>query len=222
MPRRASWILPPKALPSTMSCTMGRTMATSINAGERTNLRISRSTMAIIRFISASFSAVPAADPAGVDMRADFLVAQLPSGVVDKNIIECRVMDRERIDLNLMLQGQPNQLGHGFGAVIRKKAVGIAAQGLHAADVGKAVQHLLPALRRIPKLGLYDVRARDGLLKRVGRIQCNQLAVVHHGNAVAYAVGLLHILRGHHDGKTAGPRYVCPPLPHPHARARGE
>src|SRR5947208_14388657 len=47
----ASRIFPPKALPRMMSCTRGKTIEASINAGERKNLRISRSTMAIIRFI---------------------------------------------------------------------------------------------------------------------------------------------------------------------------
>src|SRR5580704_5633099 len=49
---RASLILPPNALPSTINCTSGNTIDTSINAGERKNLRNSRSTIAHIRFIS--------------------------------------------------------------------------------------------------------------------------------------------------------------------------
>ena len=55
-PRRAcaSLILPPKALPSTINCTSGNTIATSISAGERKNLRSSRSTMAHMRFMGAS------------------------------------------------------------------------------------------------------------------------------------------------------------------------
>src|SRR5579859_6836545 len=142
-----------------MSCTRGKIMATSIKAGERTNLRISRSTIAIIRFMISSFSAVAAADPAGVDMRADLLVAQLSAGVIHKNVVQCGVMHRERFDLNLVLQGKGNQLGHGLGAVVGKKTVSIAALGLHVADIGKALQQLLPVVWRIPKLGLNHVRA---------------------------------------------------------------
>ena len=50
----ASVILPPKALPRITSWTRGNTMAVSISAGERKNLRSSRSTMANIRFMAAS------------------------------------------------------------------------------------------------------------------------------------------------------------------------
>ena len=46
-------ILPPKALPSTINCTSGKIIDASISAGERKNLRISRSTIAIIRFMVA-------------------------------------------------------------------------------------------------------------------------------------------------------------------------
>src|SRR5947209_18621724 len=106
MPSRASWILPPKAFPGTMSCTRGKIMATSIHAGERTNLPISRSTIAIIRFMISPFSAVAAADPAGVDMRADFLVAQLPAGVIHKNVVQRGVVYGKGFHLDLVLQGQ--------------------------------------------------------------------------------------------------------------------
>ena len=53
-PSRAPRIFPPKALPRIMSCTSGSIIDTIINAGERKNLRISRSTIAIIRFMVAS------------------------------------------------------------------------------------------------------------------------------------------------------------------------
>src|SRR5438270_543501 len=47
-PTLASRIFPPKAFPSTINCTSGKIMDASINAGDRKNLRISRSTIAII------------------------------------------------------------------------------------------------------------------------------------------------------------------------------
>jgi len=47
-------ILPPKALPSTINCTRGITIDAIISAGERKNLRISRSIIAIIRFMAAT------------------------------------------------------------------------------------------------------------------------------------------------------------------------
>jgi hypothetical protein len=37
-----------------MSCTEGKIIATSMSAGERKNLRISRSMMAIIRFMAVN------------------------------------------------------------------------------------------------------------------------------------------------------------------------
>ena len=55
---RQAWrrrIFPPKALPRMINCTSGKIIDTSISAGERKNLRISRSTMAIIRFIKPAF-----------------------------------------------------------------------------------------------------------------------------------------------------------------------
>src|SRR5271155_4848525 len=56
---RASRIFPPNALPRTMSCTSGIIIDASMSAGDRKNLRISRSTIAIIRFISQSWFLSP-------------------------------------------------------------------------------------------------------------------------------------------------------------------
>jgi hypothetical protein len=56
-PSRASLILPPNALPSTINCTSGKIIDASINVGDRKNLRISRSTIAIIRFMVAILAA---------------------------------------------------------------------------------------------------------------------------------------------------------------------
>src|ERR1700730_13670935 len=110
-----------------INCTRGKIMDASIRAGERKNLRISRSTMAIIRFILATpqigfrrppadFATTPRRKPRAESrkpcpsswlqprprrhhkgIRFLQLVAQLPTGVVNEHVVERRVLHRKRL-----------------------------------------------------------------------------------------------------------------------------
>src|SRR5258708_27452386 len=141
MATRASWIFPPKALPRMINCTSGKIIDASINAGERKNLRISRSTMAIMRFINttpqfgfwrpaAGLSAATFRKP-GAESRKPFrsswlqprplrhyegvgllqFVAKLSSGVMHEHVVESGVLHRERLHRHLALHGHLHQFG---------------------------------------------------------------------------------------------------------------
>src|ERR1700722_4228182 len=108
MATRASRISPPKALPRIMSCTRGKIMEASISAGERKNLRISRSTIAIIRFIGST-SCGPPFDRSWLQpgplrhyecIRFLQFVAELSSGIVHEHIVEGRVLYGKRLHLH--------------------------------------------------------------------------------------------------------------------------
>src|SRR5579864_9433505 len=113
-----------------INCTSGKIMDASINAGERKNLRISRSTMAIIRFMTSTpqfgfrrsesgsatmTSRKPRAEnpkprrsswlqprPLRHHKGIRFLqfVAQLSPGVVHKDVVEGSVLHGERFQWN--------------------------------------------------------------------------------------------------------------------------
>src|ERR1700740_449895 len=96
----ASRIFPPNAFPRIISCTRGKIMDASIKAGERKNFRISRSTMAIMRFIRKAPHNGSWLQPRPLRhhkrVRLLQFIAELPSGVVDKDVIECGVLHRQR------------------------------------------------------------------------------------------------------------------------------
>src|ERR1700686_2789403 len=98
MASRASRIFPPNALPKITSCTRGKIIDASIRAGERKNLRISRSTMAIIRFIASKpggswLQPRPLRHGEGISLHE--FVAQLPAGVMDEYVVQRGVLHRQ-------------------------------------------------------------------------------------------------------------------------------
>src|SRR5580658_10543127 len=160
MATRASRIFPPNALPRIINCTSGKIIDASISAGERKNLRISRSTMAIIRFInSTSGCSNPRRSwlqprPLRHDERIGFLkfVAQLSSGVVHEDVVERRVLHRERFHLHFVVHGHFHQFGSGERTVAGEHAEHTGAFMLYRRDVSEPVQALLPVGRSIFKL----------------------------------------------------------------------
>src|SRR5258706_8450593 len=103
MATRASRIFPPNALPRIMSCTNGKIIDASISAGERKNLRISRSTIAIILFIKFSPERFLTSTPGGSWLQPRPLrhgericllqyVAQLSAGVMHEDVVQRRVL----------------------------------------------------------------------------------------------------------------------------------
>src|SRR3954462_5294647 len=100
MATRASVILPPKALPSTMSWTSGKTMDAIISAGERKKRRSSRSMMAIMRMV-LRLSSLAAEQHAGVRECLHLLIAQAASGVMHEYVVERSVLHGERFDLHV-------------------------------------------------------------------------------------------------------------------------
>src|SRR5579863_6293988 len=131
---RASWIFPPKALPRMINCTRGKIIDASISAGERKNLRISRSTMAIIRFITYT----PACSwlqprPLRHHERVGLLqfVAQLSPGVVNENVVKRCVLNGKRLHRHLLSNCEFDELGGGARSVAGENAVHARAFVLH-------------------------------------------------------------------------------------------
>src|SRR5271156_6363099 len=113
---RASRIFPPKALPRMTSCTRGKIMDASMSAGERKNLRISRSTIAIIRFIKSDPGASrpqPRTLRHGEGVGFLQLVAQLPARVMNEYVVQRCVLHRERLHRNPGFHCHPDQFGGG-------------------------------------------------------------------------------------------------------------
>src|SRR5580693_1375067 len=118
MATRASRIFPPNALPRMTSCTRGKIIDASMSAGERKNLRISRSTIAIIRFMTSTPGGSwpqPWALRHGEGVRFLQFVAQLPAGIVDEHIIQRGVLHRERLQRNPGCDGHLDQFGGSAG-----------------------------------------------------------------------------------------------------------
>src|SRR5580693_4947520 len=131
---RASRIFPPNALPRITSCTRGKIMDASISAGERKNLRISRSTIAIIRFInSISSGSWLQSRPLrhGEGIRFLQLVAQLPSGVMNEYIVQRGVLHRERLHCNPGLDGHLDEFRSSSRSVAGEDSIHASAFVLH-------------------------------------------------------------------------------------------
>src|SRR5215469_11406208 len=99
-----------------MSWISGSTIAAIINHGERKNFLSSRSTMANIRFISffSQSSPLTSVSPFAQDAKSQphrrnvlrcrlHLVAQLAAGVMHKDIVQRRALDRERLHLHIVV-----------------------------------------------------------------------------------------------------------------------
>src|SRR5437660_3195596 len=156
----ASRIFPPKALPRMMSCTSGKIIDASMSAGERKNLRISRSTIAIILFITSAPSGSrlqprPLRHGEGVCFLK--LVAQLPAGVMDEDVVQRRVLHRERLHSNPSLDGHLNQFGGGARAVAGQDAIHSRALVLDRGHIIQRMQALLPILGRIFELRFNNI-----------------------------------------------------------------
>src|SRR5260370_26586865 len=125
MATRGWRIFPAKALPRMMSCTSGKIMDASMSAGERKNLRISRSTMAIILFIKSTprdsrLQPRPLRHGEGVCFLK--LVAQLPACVMYEDIVQGCVLYRERLHRNPCLDSHLYQFGCSARAVAGQDA----------------------------------------------------------------------------------------------------
>src|ERR1022692_345019 len=147
MARRASRIFPPNALPRMTSCTRGKIMDASMSAGERKNLRISRSTMAIIRFMSSIpggswLQPRPLRHHEGICLLQ--FVAQLPARVVHEYIVQRRVLHREPLHCNSSFNGHFYQFSCCSRAVTRQHSVHACSFVLHGSDFVERVQALLP------------------------------------------------------------------------------
>ncbi len=75
--------------------------------------------------------------------------------------------------------------------------------GLHRGNVVKLLQLVLPVGRRVEELSFDDVGSGDARLQGLRRIQCDQLAVIDDGDAIAQTIGLVHIVGGDEDGEVA-------------------
>src|SRR5882757_9423893 len=126
MATRASRIFPPNAFPKMLSCTNGKIMDASISAGERKNLRISRSTIAIILFINSDPHGSwlqPRPLRHGEPIRFLQFVAELSPGVMDEDVIQSRVLHRERLDRSPGFDGHLNQFGSSARAVAGQDSI---------------------------------------------------------------------------------------------------
>src|SRR5271155_680208 len=158
----ASRIFPPNALPRITSCTKGKIMDASISAGERKNLRISRSTIAIIRFIN-SISSGSWLQPRPLwhyeGVRFLQFVAQLPAGVMHEYVVQRRVLHGKRLHRNPGSDGHLDEFRGGSRSVAGEDSIHASAFMLHRGDVVHGVQALLPIFRRVLELRFDHVRA---------------------------------------------------------------
>src|SRR6266542_4516307 len=173
MATRASRIFPPKALPRMMSWTKGKIMAVTMSAGERKNLRISRSMMAIMRFMAAPSWPQPSW-PQPRTVRHDeaeglhLLVAKLASRVVDEDIVERSVLHAERLDLHC---GAPRQLYQRRGGLRSgggQQAIHASALVLHAFHAGQRAQPFHPVGGRRGELRLDHIASGHAVLQGHG------------------------------------------------------
>src|SRR5581483_6878487 len=85
-------------------------------------------------------------------------------------------------------------------------------------DAGQAAQAFLPIRRGVHELRFDHGRAGDALLEILRSIQRDQLAMVHDGDAVAQAVGFVHVMRRDEHGQVALVLDLREHLPHRHTR----
>ena len=78
-----------------------------------------------------------------------------------------------------------------------------AASGCTEVTSSSFCSSLLPVRRRVQELRFDDVGSRHAGLQRGRRIERHQLAVIDDGDAVAQAVGFVHVVRGDQDGERA-------------------
>src|SRR5579871_7029155 len=84
------------------------------------------------------------------------------------------------------------------------------------------MQALLPVRGSILELRLDHVRSGHARLERRRRIESNQLAVIDDGDAIAEAIGFVHVMSGDEDGELAFFFDVAEHLPHCNTRYRVE
>src|ERR1700728_167222 len=209
MATRASRILPPKALPSIIS------------AGDRKNLRISRSTIAIIRFIaSTSQNSRLQPRPLRHGKGVGFLqfVAQRSSRVVHEAIIQRCVLHRERLQRNSSRDGHFDEFGCCPRTTAGENSKHTCTLALHGRDVVERAQALLPIVRRILELHFNHVRSRHARFQSHWRVESDELAVVDNGDAVAQSVSLVHVVSRDQNCKLPLALNIAKHLPHRNAR----
>src|SRR5438309_9766367 len=198
----ASRIFPPKALPRMMSCTSGKIMDASIRAGERKNLRISRSTMAIIRFINAAprdswLQSRPWRHHEGIGFLQ--FVTQLPSRIVHEDVVQSGVLHTQRLHSDSCVHCYFNQLGCRAGAIAGENPIHPRAFVLNGSNVIQVMQPFFPISRRVLKLNFNHVRSRDAGFQFDRCIERDQFAVVDDGDAFAEPVGFVHVVGRNED-----------------------
>src|SRR5258706_396192 len=72
---------------------------------------------------------------------------------------------------------------------------------LYGCDVVQFVQAILPVIRWILGLRFNPGGSRHDRFERHRRVERDQLAVIHNGDAIAQAVGFVHVMRGDQNGE---------------------
>src|SRR5258706_11198780 len=85
---------------------------------------------------------------------------------------------------------------------------------LYGCDVVQFVQALLPVIRWILELRFNHVGSRHARFERHRRVERDQLAVIHNGDAIAQAVGFVHVMRGDQNGEFSLALYVSEHFPY--------
>src|SRR5712691_4527176 len=120
-------------------------------------------------------------------------IAELPSRQRDKEVLERRFVRRERAQLRAAPFDRPDELRHGVG-----ERVDVDLPSLASAFAAMESDDLAESVGRDRRVAgeLDDVRRFEARDQLSGRAEGDEVTVIDDGDAVAEALGFVHVVRG--------------------------